>query len=283
MDWPKIKTILIFVLLVTNIVLGVTYISDQQRYETEIRDNLQDVIKLYANKGIKITANPLEFPRTLRSVNIQFRTFDASLIERLLGEASTFDGEKYSSEPFTVELDETKLIYADQAHYNRIIQDKYANIFQFRQIEIDEERQLLAQTFLDRIGMGNIYDDVIWREIGDYTLATYEQHYEGVTLIESAASLWIYNGEIVGFVAENQVNISDTVGAKYDIISVDRALYSLLPKIDQREAIEVIEIVYKLNDDNLLVSDLVLGEAFPYYRIVLSSGMEYHIRAVANQ
>jgi hypothetical protein len=277
MDWPKIKTILIFVLLVTNIVLGATYISDQQRYETEIRDNLQDVIKLYANKGIRITANPLEFPRALRSVNIQFQSFDPSIITLLVGEGATFDGEKYSSAPFTVELDETKLVYADQAHYNRIIQDKYANVFQFKQIEIDDDRQRLAQSFLDRIGLGQIYDEVTWREIGEYTLATYEQHYEGVTLIESAASLWIYNGEIVGFVAENQVNISDTVGAKYDIISVDRALYSLLPKMDQREEIEAIEIVYKLNDDNLLVT------AFPYYRIVLSSGMEYHIRAVANQ
>lgn len=283
MDWPKIKTILIYVLLVTNLVLGFTYVVDQQRYETELRDNLQDVIKLYTNKGISITASPLEFPRALRSVNIQFRTFDAAIVTALLGEKYTFDGEKYVSGQFSVTLDETKIVYAEEAHYNRIVQDNYANIFQFKRIEIDDKREQLAQAFLDRINMGENFDEVVWREIGDYTLATFEQEYEGVGLIESATSLWLYNDKVVGFVSENQVNISDTLGAKYDIISVDRALYSLLPKLDQGEEVEAIEIVYKLNDDNLLVSDLVLGEAFPYYRIVMSSGMEYHIRAVANR
>ena len=69
---------------------------------------------------------------------------------------------------------------------------------------------------------------------------------------------------------------------KYDIISIDRILYTLLPKLQAGDTIESVSVIYKLNDESLLVSDLVLGEALPYYRIVLKSGEAYHMRAVVN-
>ena len=67
-----------------------------------------------------------------------------------------------------------------------------------------------------------------------------------------------------------------------DIISLDRVLYSLLPKLTVGIPIKDISIVYKLNDDSLLVSDLIEGEALPYYQVTMGDGVIFHLRAIKN-
>lgn len=283
MDWPKIKTILIIVLLVTNLMLGYTYFKEQQRFEEESKNNLEDVITLFKNKGVDVKATKLKFPESIKSVNISFETFDVTKVDALLGSEYSFDGEKYVSGDAFVIIGETLIVYAEMDHYGRISQDTLPSLTQFDAIKNETVMNNLtdkSDEFLTKSGFKVDYDVIEGFQLGRYTLIKMVDLYEKYKFEESKTMIWFYDDEIVGFKKENDVNISTTPGSKYDIISIDRVLYGLLPKLKVGEVIENISVIYKLNDESLLVTNLVLGEALPYYRIVLESGEEYHIRAV---
>jgi len=285
MDWPKIKSILIIVLLITNIMLAYTYIREQQRFEDEEKNNIEGVIQLFENKGVLIAPKKMTFPKSIKSVNVDFETYSQSNVDDLLGNDYTFNGEKYVSGDSFVMLGQTHILYAHNAHFSRINQDDLPSLTRF--IEVTDETRLKSfnievDTFLAKGGYALNYDAVKVSKLGDYTLVKLLQNYEGYLFEESQTLIWFYKDEIVGFKRENAINISSTLGSKYDIISIDRVLYTLLPKLQTGDVIESVSVIYKLNDESLLVSDLVLGEALPYYRIVLKSGETYHVRAVVN-
>lgn len=285
MDWPKIKSILIIVLLITNIMLGYTYIREQQRFEDEEKNNIEGVIKLFENKGVAIKTQNLDFPKSVKSVNIDFETYGQSNVDLLLGNDYAFDGEKYISGDRFVILGETDILYAYDEHYSRISQDELPSLTRFVEVtDVGAVDGYKAKTdaFLTKGGYALNYDELEVKKLGDYTLVNLNQKYEGYLFEESRTLLWFYEDAIVGFKRANTINISSTPGSKYDIISIDRILYTLLPKLQAGDAIESVSVIYKLNDESLLVSDLVLGEALPYYRIVLKSGEAYHMRAVVN-
>lgn len=283
MDWPKIKTILILVLVATNIMLGYTYIREQQRFEVERENNLEDVLELYANKGVELPQSKLKFPKSVSSVNIEFVTFDLSYVESFLGSDYSFDGKVFVSDKYMLFLDNTHLLYSDNKHYNRIFKDDLANSVKFNLITdlaVRTEFKSNVDTFLNRVKYNLQYNDFEVMKSGNYTLVKLYQKHDDLIFEESQTSIWFYNDEIVGFRGEDDVKITATPGFKYDIISVDRILYALLPKLKDKDIIQSISLIYKLNDESLLVSDLVLGEALPYYQIVLSDGAVFQVRAV---
>ena len=283
MDWPKIKTILITVLLVTNLMLGYTFFKEQQRFEEEKEDNLQDVVTLFENKGVEIKPSKLKFPKSIKSVNISFETFDMVQVDALLGSEYAYDGEKFTSGNRFVILDETRFIYSENDHYSRVSQDGLPSLTQFDPIDNQDEIDVLlmkSNEFMTRGGFNLKYDSVAVFQLGKYKLVKMYDFYNDYRFDESRTLIWFFEDDIVGFKKENDVNISSTPGSKYDIISIDRILYGLLPKLKADDVIKSISVIYKLNDESLLVTNLVLGEALPYYRIELESGEEFHIRAV---
>ena len=285
MDWPKIKSILIIVLLITNIMLGYTYIKEQQRFEDTEKNNIEGVIKLFENKGVLIQSKKLMFPNSIKSVNVDFETYSQSNVDALLGNDYTFDGERYISGDRFVVLGETHILYAYDVHQSRIVQDELPSLARFVEVtdkEVVKSLNLKVDSFLTKGGYALNYEALQVFKLGDYTLVKLLQYYDGYLFEESQTLIWLYDDEIVGFKRENTINISSTPGSKYDIISIDRILYTLLPKLQTGDVIESVSVIYKLNDESLLVSDLVLGEALPYYRIVLKSGEAYHVRAVVN-
>lgn len=285
MDWPKIKSILIIVLLMTNIMLAYTYVREQQRFEDEEKNNIDGVIRLFENKGVAIKTQNLTFPKSIESVNIDFETYGQSNVDLLLGNDYAFDGEKYISGDRFVMLGDTEILYAFDDHYSRVSQDELPSLTRFVDVtdeEVIKSYQTKADAFLTKGGYSLNYDGLNVMKLGDYTLVHLNQNYEGYLFEESRTLIWFYEDAIVGFKRSNTINISSTPGSKYDIISIDRILYTLLPKLQAGDTIESVSVIYKLNDESLLVSDLVLGEALPYYRIVLKSGEAYHMRAVVN-
>lgn len=283
MDWPKIKTILILVLVATNIMLGYTYIREQQRFEVERENNLEDVLKLYEMKGIEVSPKKIKFPKSIKSVNIEYMTFDLSYVEAFLGSEYSFDGNVFVNDHQTLFLDDTHLLFADLEHYNRVVQDELPSLVQFNVITDETSRskiKLKVDEFLNKVHYELKYNDFQVMKLGDYTLAKLYQKQDDLLFEESKTFIWFYNDEIVGFRGENDVKITATPGIKYDIISVDRILYGLLPKLKDNDVIESISLIYKLNDESLLVSDLILGEALPYYQIILKDGNVFHVRAV---
>lgn len=285
MDWSKTKTILIIALVLTNLMLLTTFFIEQSRFEVESDNNLKDVVKLYENKGVAIRQKELDFPETIKSVNIEFKMIPATVVDAILGANYEYDGNQYLSGNQTIVLKDTELIYAIDHHQTRVTQDLLTALINAVEIKSEETintYKKTAQDFLDKADLIGNFDTIEAYELGDYTLLKGHQSHEGIILAESKSNFWFYKGELVGFRRENWINISSTAGSKYDIISIDRVLYGILPKLSSTDAIESISIVYKLNDESLLVKDLVMGEALPYYRLVTSHGNEYHIRAVIN-
>ena len=284
MDWPKIKTILIFVLIITNILLGYSYNKEKIRFQVEQENNLQDVIKLYASKGVEIEAKKLEFDSEIRSVNVSFDAYDVSHVDLLLGNEYQFDGNIYVEGDQFVFLTDSSILYGKEAHRDRVILDHEASLRLAKNVTIDEKELYVkkAQQFIEEHGFKTLKGNSEVLELGKYRLVKMTQNFEGVEFQESKTMIWFFEEDVVGFKRENIINISDTAGTKYDIISIDKILYGLLPKLNEGDVIESINIIYKLNDESLLVTDLVIGEALPYYRIVTKSGEEYHVRAVVS-
>lgn len=285
MDWPKIKTILIIVLIATNIMLGYTYNKEKIRFQVEKEDNLQDVITLYESKGVDVGPKAFAFTDEMKSVNIFFDTYDITQVDQLLGTEYYFDGVKYTSENRFVLLTDSSLLFGVDSHYGRIILDGASALRLSKTMTDDTKKNDLidrAKRFIEESGFKVDDMDVDVLELGKYSLVRLSQSYESYVFEESKTMVWFYNDEIVGFKRENIVNISEPAGVKYDIISLDKVLYGLLPKLNQGDRIEQVSLIYKLNDESLLVADLVSGEALPYYRIVLKSGEEYHVRAVVS-
>ncbi len=284
MDWPKIKTILIFVLIITNILLGYSYNKEKIRFQVEQENNLQDVIKLYASKGVEIEAKKLEFDSEIRSVNVSFDAYDVSHVDLLLGNEYQFDGNIYVEGDQFVFLTDSSILYGKEAHRDRVILDHEASLRLAKNVTIDEKELYVkkAQQFIEEHGFKTLKGNSEVLELGKYRLVKMTQNFEGVEFQESKTMIWFFEEDVVGFKRENIINISDTEGTKYDIISIDKVLYGLLPKLNEGDVIESINIIYKLNDESLLVTDLVIGEALPYYRIVTKSGEEYHVRAVVS-
>lgn len=283
MDWPKIKTILIIVLVITNLTLGFTYYMDQLRFETESKDNLEEVIKLYALNDIDVRATDLEFPKSLKSINIEFQSIEMSYVQNFLGAGFSYDGEQYTLLDKIIVFDETKVIYATEQHFNRVKVDLSNSNRNLKVVNDPLEVSFLTDKitkFTKEHDFEMTYDEIEIFKVGDYQVVKLNQMYDGYKLIESNTSFWLYQDEVVGFKRQSPIKISTLQGSKYDIISLDRALYSVLPKIENHDAILEIELVYKLNDDSLLVTDLIQGEALPYYEVVLKSGESFHIRAV---
>jgi len=285
MDWPKIKTILIIVLLVTNVMLGYTFLREQQRFENEEKNNLEGVIQLFTNKGVTIEVSNTVFPKSIKSVNVDLETYGQANVAALLGSDFAFDGEKYVSEDRIVTLEESLILYAVDTHYNRVIKDEGPSLTSFTKVvdnAVVKELNVKADVFLIKSGFALNYDAIEVFKSGDYMLVKLLQKYESFIFEESQTYIWFYDDAIVGFKRENVVNISSTPGSKYDILSIDRILYTLLPKLQNGDVVESVSVIYKLNDESLLVSNLVLGEALPYYQIVLKSGASFHVRAVVN-
>ena len=283
MNWSKIKSILIVVLLFTNIFLGYTFIVEKIRFDAELKNNIQDVIQLYRSKDVNIHYTNFNFPQTVQSVNITFDTYDIAFADLFLGTNYEFDGEKYIALDQFFSLSENRILYGNIKHYNRILQNDLSNLSSFKVTKdksIQEKYHKLATAYLTSWGFDNQYDDFELRTLGKYQLVQLYQYSGKYRFDESKMYVWFYNEEIVGLSCENMVNISTNPGTKYDIITIDRVLYELLPQLNSGDTIHKISIVYKLNDKSLMVTDLVSGEALPYYQIVLKSGKAFYIRAV---
>ena len=283
MNWRKIKTILIVVLLITNAFLGYTYVIEKVRFHADLKNNIEDMIQLYESKQIRINQEKLSFPSSIRSANITFETYDGTFVDRLMGISYEFDGDQYFNSIDVMKLDQNQIIFGKSSHFSRIQHDNPNNLKGFKPISESTVKKIFVEksaAYFENKNMSLLYDKVQIKQLGRYTVAQFYQYEDSYLFDESKLLVWFYEDEIVGFSRKNIVNTSTTPGTKYDIITVDRVLYELLPDLDEGDEVTSIKIVYKLNDASLMVNNLVSGEALPYYQLKLSDGQVYYVRAV---
>lgn len=281
MDWPRIKTILIIVLLVTNILLGVMIVNEQSTFQREQSEKIDNIRALYEQKGITISPMSLKFPDKIESLNVEYDTYGESELSTILGEDYEYDGTQYLNRDETVLLTGTTLEYFVNVYKpkNDLFDMKIKTPFAL--LSSEEDIKSICDRFLKSLNVEQNYVFEHFKTEGQLTYVCVKQIYKDYFLDDSSMIFVLKGKEIVGF-KRKWLNILDNnTQSKYDIISIDRALYKLMMNFKKEDVISEIAIGYKLNDSSLLVSDLISGEALPYYKIKLETGENYYVQAVS--
>lgn len=284
MDWPKIKNILILVLIIVNVMLGSVIVQDQLRFEREQEANLKDVLSLFEAKGVALETEDLDdFPRQVSSIYVEFFSFTEQDISQFLNGDYGSDGEWYYYGDEVARVQDMSFIWGKKTNLSRVLQDSVAHLKWFERVTDVDRLDILktdAEAFMTAHNVQIHSTMMSARSLGDYTVVSFREMHDDMVLEESQTVVWFYKDEVVGFKRSWPVKNSTTGSMKYGIITVDRALYSALQNFKSGDVVVDVSIVYKLNDQNLMVSDLISGEALPYYRIELSTGECYYVQAV---
>lgn len=282
MDWPRIKTILIMVLLVTNILLGVMIVNEQKTFQREQSEKIDNIRALYEKRGITILPMSLKFPDKIESLDVEYDTYGESELTTILGDNYEYDGAQYLNKDETVLLTGTTLEYFVNVYrpkkdlFDMEIKTPFALLSSTKDIES------VCDQFLKALNVDQNYVFEHFKTEGQLTYVCVKQIYKDYFLDDSSMIFVLKGKEIVGF-KRKWLNILDNnTQSKYDIISIDRALYELMMNFKKEDVISEIAIGYKLNDSSLLVSDLISGEALPYYKIKLETGESYYVQAVSD-
>lgn len=283
MDWPKIKNVLIVLLIATNLMLGFIIIEDQALYRQANASNLQDILQLYDENDIALMQDEFDFPDEIASIQLDFERIPETMVSDLLGPGFMYDGEKYTRDDEIVILDEMEIIWSKQTHYSRVSSDDEQNLRWFEPVEdpdVLKETLEIINTFKVAGGFDSEFEKIEVKTLGHYQIVTMKHMRNNLIIEEAKMIYWIHDGEVVGFKKSWPVNIGSSDVTNYDIISVDRALYSVMVNFKAGDSIQGITIVYKLNDQSFQVSDLISGEALPYYRFKTDQGKIYYVQAV---
>ncbi|GAU76380.1 hypothetical protein [Fusibacter sp. 3D3] len=282
MDWPKIKTILIMVLVVTNALLGFMIVNEQRTFQREQSEKIDNIRALYEKKGITISPKSLRFPDKIESLNVEYDTYGDEALKVILGDDYEYDGSQYSSKDKTVLLTGTTIEYFLNVY--RPKKDLFDMEIKtpFSLLSNSESIKSTCEQFLKSLNVDENYVFEHFTTEGQLTYVCVKQIYKTYFLDDSSMIFVFKDDELVGY-KRKWLNILDNNSqSKYDIISVDRALYELMANFKKEDVISEIAIGYKLNDSSLLVSDLVSGEALPYYKIKLETGENYYVQAVSD-
>lgn len=275
MDWKRIKTILIVILLFTDTVLFLNL--DSFRKNDEER-TYEEIARLYEVKGIQIKAFETEDVEQVGSVVAERMHISPEMEEKI---QKYFEGgdREYNlaaldhSIRFMWTGIEQGPLFPDYALAERkeeaaVYLEKGKAFFQF--IGADFRPQ-----FADFYRIGNVTAAKFYQ--GIYTGAA---SFSAIPEIESEIYLFFEGTEIVGVQLEKYLKLRTELGGRYGIISVDDAMYKALEFARFGDTLVDIRLVYKLNDNSLLATDLVRGEMFPYYELRFEQSAPIYVRAV---
>jgi regulatory protein YycI of two-component signal transduction system YycFG len=283
MDWPKIKNVLIVLLIATNLMLGFIIIEDQALYRQANASNLQDILQLYDENEITLMQDEFDFPDEIASIQLDFERIPETMVSDLLGPGFMYDGEKYTWDDEIVILHEMEILWSKQAHYSRVSSDDEQNLRWFEPVtdpDALKETMEIINAFKLANGFDSEFEKIEVKALGHYQIVTMKHMRNNLVIEEAKVIYWVHDGEVVGFKKSWPVNIGSSDVTNYDIISVDRALYSVMVNFKAGDSIQGITIVYKLNDQSFQVSDLISGEALPYYRFMTDQGKIFYVQAV---
>lgn len=283
MDWPKIKNVLIVLLIVTNLMLGFIIIEDKALYRQANASNLQDILQLYDRNEITLKYDEFDFPDKIDSIQLDFERVPETMVGELLGPGFMYDGVKYTLNGEIVILDEMEILWSKQNHYNRVASDDEQNLRWFETVTDPDSLKETLET-IHTFKLGNEFnlefEKTEVKALGNYQIVIMKHMRNSLVIEEARVIYWIHSGEVVGFKYTWPVNIGSSDVTNYDIISVDRALYSVMVNFKAGDSVQDITLVYKLNDQSFQISDLISGEALPYYRFITDQGKIYYVQAV---
>lgn len=277
MDWPKIKNILLVLLITTNVVLGVMLFLDYQNFYMNDDDTLKSVLGFYSENEMPILVDSMAYPRKIYSISTDFsgyvvnnksiannELFDVAKMHALLG-----DDMKFYVRGKSVSISENGKL-------NRIVQN-FIYKPGYRQVE---DVSHLLEGFSEKLGLKEHYTPISYNKYEGYIVIEIKQSVEEILLDESTGYLWFKEGRFVGMQLSNPSKIKVNYDVMYDIIGIETALYKGFHRIDLKEPVVSIELVYKFNDADFVSGEIVKGDPLPYYRIEMKSGKNYYFEAL---
>lgn len=264
MNWSKIKTILICILLTTNILL---FLNLEASTPVNVSRKIEDIRLLYQSKGVVLSYDEIEVPDKVNGRVAELTTITTEQEERIYQFFSNSDREyDFSVKDNTILCLWSKIPKRDPAPTEK---PKDAEVY------IEKSRDFFRRIFIDF--EPNYLE---YYSIGDILVArVYQEVKHNIPEIESSIFLYFHEGEIVGLRLEKCLKLSSELGGSYDIISTADALYKALASTKEGDVLTEMRIVYKLNDESLLASDLVRGEMFPYFELRFQDSPTLYIRA----
>ncbi len=285
MDWPKIKSMLIVLLVVTNIILVFFVWQDSVTFDDYQGIQYEDVITFLGENNVKVDFGEADFPKSITQVQLEFIPFDDSLVHDFLGDHFVYDGQYYVSKAYVAKKNDNSFIWAHENHLTRVEQDHQQNLVHFEAISDANRMALITEKVNDFIKDIESFETYRISEIvslAEYTVVHLKQYHLDYVIEESKATLWLYNDDLVGLKWNWPAKILETSLEKYDIISIDRALLYGMSMFESGDVIKHVSLVFKLNDPSLSIEDLISGVAMPYFKCVLQDGKTYYIQAVNN-
>lgn len=277
MDWPKIKNILLGLLILANVTLGVMLFIDFSNFYVDGRNQLNTVFQFYEDNGITIQNKEMRFPKGISSVIADFEWYKMTNESLVTGEL--FDFEEMKSllgKNMKFQVKERTLSFAKDSKMNRLIYN-FAYNPGFRDLNL--VKKLVADA-AKALALKEDYEAISYNKYQGYLVVEAKQKVDLVLMEESHAYFWFKDQEFVGMKCVNPVKITENYEIMYDIMSLDVALYKNFHKVENKEPIVAISLVYKLNDTGLIGREIVKGEALPYYRIEMLSGKVYYFEAL---
>jgi len=267
MDWSRIKSILIFVFLFTNIILGYLVYDEYREVERDKTANVDRVLQLLETKNVSLIDDIEIDTNEMDLVFVTFETYDEDDLTLFLGE-TYYDNKGYYVTP-------EKGAKINNRQFIFYMLDYYQGGFLYSENpeEIKDE-DVLKNIFLKANYFLAQYqyktDDYIFESAYHsdiYDVLEVKQIYNEYPIEDTKMQFIFYKGEIVGFNRRWFVINDASISTKYDIISLDQALYTIYPLLNSGDIITNVELCLKLNDTSLVVNNLVEGEVSPFYKI----------------
>lgn len=267
MDWFKTKTILIITLIVVNIFLIYFYIGEPIGNNNEINE---DLIALLEEKSIYFSDKKYNFPIKLNKLYVNYKEYSEEDIGDLLGKNYMKNNALYINKDYYIEIsDDNMLTYARRGILlgdNKMSENdgiNYGNQF-LKSADLYDSTLVL---------------DKVMKE-DDYIVVYYKKEIEGKFIEQSYIKLKLFNNEVISL-ERKWLNHDMSENESNDIISLEKAVYKFESKMIKSNnlIIDDIELGYVLEND-VFVQNLQSGEAFPFYKFILSDGSEVYIEAI---
>ncbi len=241
MDWTKAKTILIVALIVTNLVLIATYLSQNNRFAGDEKE-MQDVtVKLLEEKNIFVEADIPEETHRMAKLTVQYDKMDEAVIREQLA----------AQEPLPLSE------------------------------ESDKRLMDRAEDFINKCGLmnDNVKFEGIERK-GKEIRIIFKNYMNDIAIEDSHIICTVKDGKLVDFDRYwlNPVEVSDI---EKEVIPAAAALIKFMTEKtdDDNIYIKDISLVYWLDSNSFNAESPVTDTAFPAWKITYNRDKIQYILA----
>lgn len=273
MDWSRIKSYIIGLLILTNLILGIVLYKDQMSQNINQSDLINQVLSLLEEEDIYMSSEHLKEFVSMPKVKLNYNQPNMDrLALTLFDKDYTQIDNTYVDGYYSLTFDDNSIVY----HYNGDRDEMQA--------PAEDRARQKAESFLYSLGID--MDDARLERVerfNEYYRLTYSQYSNDFFIEESNMVIEVSSDEIIYFERtwfDVTVSYNETLA---NIISVEESLFKLMTVGNETESqgreIHIIdmEMGYKL--ESSFTKQTIEGDASPYIRFVSADHQYFYIGA----